>query len=312
MKQFRNAVFTLNNYSIEDEGKLHELKYSYLVYGYEIAPKTGTPHLQGYMEFKTPQRFSTMKKKFPTIHLERRVSTAKKAAEYCKKGGKFVEFGEISQQGKRTDFHAIRDMAEDGCEIKDIAIEYPENYIKYSTGIEKIHDLLANKDELKKEFENIHWHKWQKKVIELSKKKPHDRKIVWIVDKKGGKGKTFLARYLTLEGAAYFQNAKSADIAYAYNGERVVVFDFTRDLETMLNYSILESIKNGIMFSRKYVSKCKIYNKPHVFVMSNWEPDKSKMSADRWCIITLKSGNTKPTSEPSKPSITRKTSEDVF
>lgn len=43
--------FTLNNYSAADIELVHNLDSTYLVYGQETAPTTGTPHLQGYVVF---------------------------------------------------------------------------------------------------------------------------------------------------------------------------------------------------------------------------------------------------------------------
>ena len=45
--------FTINDYSEEDiqEMKMFGTEYcTYIVFGKEIAPSTGTPHLQGYAE----------------------------------------------------------------------------------------------------------------------------------------------------------------------------------------------------------------------------------------------------------------------
>ncbi len=51
-KESRRYIFTLNNYTEEDVKILMEEKvfFSYLLFGKEIAPTTGTPHLQGYFE----------------------------------------------------------------------------------------------------------------------------------------------------------------------------------------------------------------------------------------------------------------------
>jgi len=48
----RDWCFTLNNYKAIDEAILRQLDSKYLIYGYETAPETGTPHLQGYVYFE--------------------------------------------------------------------------------------------------------------------------------------------------------------------------------------------------------------------------------------------------------------------
>jgi len=84
-----------------------------------------------------------------------------------------------------------------------------------------------------------------------------------------------------------FENGKSADIKHSYQGQEIVVFDFCRAMQNHVNYEVIESIKNGIMFSPKYESKMKIYKKPLVIVFANFEPDESKLSKDRWKIIRI-------------------------
>lgn len=62
-------TFTLNNYSDKDIKNIKEVKGNYL-FQEEVAPSTGTPHLQGFLEYKNPVRFSTVKKLIPKGHIE--------------------------------------------------------------------------------------------------------------------------------------------------------------------------------------------------------------------------------------------------
>lgn len=85
-------VFTKNNYTQEDKiNLLSEKKFSYVIIGEEIAPSTGTPHLQGYAEFETVYKFGPIAKKYGMfVQLAR---TQKEAIDYCKKEGNFEERG---------------------------------------------------------------------------------------------------------------------------------------------------------------------------------------------------------------------------
>jgi len=76
--------FTLNNYTDSCEVKLEELDVTYLVYGYERAPVTGTAHLQGFIIFKKNMRISALKKIHPTAHWEIARGSNQQAADYCK------------------------------------------------------------------------------------------------------------------------------------------------------------------------------------------------------------------------------------
>jgi len=88
--------FTINNY-VDDAKELEQLvdKAVYLVYGREIAPETGTPHLQGYVVLHKKLMLTAMKKLHATAHWEIAMGTHKQASDYCKKDKDFVEHGEL-------------------------------------------------------------------------------------------------------------------------------------------------------------------------------------------------------------------------
>lgn len=97
-----------------------------------------------------------------------------------------------------------------------------------------------------------------------------------------------MSKYMrAIHGAAIYPNCKTSDLAYSYSGERVVTFDFVRSTQAVLNYAVIESIKNGTLFSPKYESCTKNFDIPHVIVFSNFEPDLEKLSRDRWDIIRM-------------------------
>jgi len=88
----------------------------YICFGKELGPKTGEPHLQGYLESSKPISMKSLKALFgcETIHLEPRRGTQQQAIDYCKKDGDFHEIGIKKQQGKRNDLCAVRKLAQDG------------------------------------------------------------------------------------------------------------------------------------------------------------------------------------------------------
>lgn len=139
--RLRNICFTINNWSPEDHDSLLKLSYKYIVIGEEVG-ESGTPHLQGYIEFKNPINFNTLKKKLPRAHMEKRCGTAKQASDYCKKDGTFYEDGEISNQGKRSDIDKVVELIEDGNSLKDIATLEPKSYIKFNKGIIALKNAL--------------------------------------------------------------------------------------------------------------------------------------------------------------------------
>lgn len=93
----KSYCFTLNN-PVSDP-VYDDTVMNYLCFGREVAPITGTPHLQGYVTFKKPQRIS---KKWQSIlgHMIPAIGTKQQNIDYCKKDSDFVEFGESSTGGE--------------------------------------------------------------------------------------------------------------------------------------------------------------------------------------------------------------------
>ena len=87
--------FTINNWTPEDEECLALLTgHKYIVFGRETG-EDGTPHLQGFVQFKSQRTLSSMSKALPRAHLEVTKGRPDQAAEYCKKDGDFYEEGEV-------------------------------------------------------------------------------------------------------------------------------------------------------------------------------------------------------------------------
>lgn len=116
---------------------------TYYIYGAEICPTTGRAHDQYYVEFSSPKRYSTLIKKFPQLDLEERYkkSTAKAAAEYCRKDGKVTEGGTISKQGERTDLQALCLEVRLGRTLDDVLIENPMAIHQYGRVLQKCEDM---------------------------------------------------------------------------------------------------------------------------------------------------------------------------
>lgn len=93
MARGRNWNGTINNYTEEDITSLRDANAKYVIFGKEIAPTTGTPHLQVFIAFKNAVRPSTLKKLNPRAHWKPVAVRPWDAAAYCKKDGDFEEWG---------------------------------------------------------------------------------------------------------------------------------------------------------------------------------------------------------------------------
>lgn len=118
----RRLVFTINNYSQEDLERLHALaptleKHCYISYGLEVGEETGTPHIQGYIELRTAQRYAYLQKYFDfrkdgkllKFHVEKAIAPAENNRKYTQKDGSGFEYGEPLKQGSRTDLSEIKE-----------------------------------------------------------------------------------------------------------------------------------------------------------------------------------------------------------
>lgn len=124
----RSWVFTINNYNDDDEQKLLGLgcgideAIRYLCFGREVAPSTGTRHLQGYISFASARSFSSVKSVLgESAHIEVARGNAKQNKEYCSKGGDFTERGDPPNPGKRNDLGEIRQLLQSGAPISEVA-----------------------------------------------------------------------------------------------------------------------------------------------------------------------------------------------
>lgn len=143
--RIRAWVFTVNNYTEENYTEVCNLKYKYLIVGREIGKKNGTPHLQGYIEFKDGKTFSRMKKLIPRAWLGIRKGTPEQASDYCKKDCHFFEDGTISKQGARQDLIELKERIFEGESVCKIAIENPILYHQYGRTLNYLEDLRMRK-----------------------------------------------------------------------------------------------------------------------------------------------------------------------
>lgn len=203
-KQLKHFAFTWNNYHTVDyreiiEKAKVELGISYLVYGYETAPTTGTMHLQGYVQTEKRVYLTKINKCLPKVHITVCNGSSQDNIEYCKKLKNFVEDGVARTEARRVkkckdDWEALVKLAESG-KIEEIRTDYPREFLVYYKTFKQI-----AQDNLKPE--------------------PQQRYCYWIHGAPGtGKSRAVHSRF----PHAYWKNAnKWWD---GYKGEDTVVLD---------------------------------------------------------------------------------------
>ena len=90
-KQARNVCWTyFCDYSEDKEQEILDAfeewpVCTYCVFQWERCPETGRTHVQGYSEFRSGVRWSTIQRRLPGAHCESRRGSAEEAKAYCTK-----------------------------------------------------------------------------------------------------------------------------------------------------------------------------------------------------------------------------------
>jgi len=292
----RRWCFTINNWNDEHIQRLLELQYVFLIYGRELAPTTGTPHLQGYVVLSDPGRLSTLRTFVGGGHWSITRSDSREAAAYCRKDGDFDQHGaEPPGRGKRKDIDRIIEwldefIADNGRAPtqREIAVHQPIAMLRYRN-FHELAQLRAPPITLVTDGEP---NEWQSELIQYLDDEADPRKIRFYIDEDGGKGKTWFQDYCFSEWPDRTQLlsvGKIADLACAIESDKdIFLFNIGRDCMQYLQYPILESLKDRKIFSPKYQSRMKLLDKrPHVIVFCNEQPDLTKLTGDRYELINM-------------------------
>lgn len=150
MARARGWCFTLTR---DDESSdiIERLKLStakWFVIGREIGEKTGYIHWQGAIYWSSVKSLAQAKREFADDRTNLRImrGTYEQNVTYCSKQDKdFVQWGIMPQQGARKDLERILERIEEHVPTKEIALEFPGQFIRYHNGITKLQDLFTEK-----------------------------------------------------------------------------------------------------------------------------------------------------------------------
>lgn len=139
---------------------------------------------------------------------------------------------------------------------------------------------------------------WQRQIVEMCKVYADDRTVNWFWEPDGKVGKSAIARFIldNVGQCLYVDGGRKEDIAQYVATSKIsewdnpiMIFNIPRS-KTLVSYSAIEALKDGVMFSQKYESGMIRFNSPHIIIFANFEPDEkemSKISADRWKITKI-------------------------
>lgn len=305
VKETKRYCFTFNNYT--DQG-IETLKTTvqelctYLYWTHEVAPTTGTPHLQGYLELKKKTRASVLGKIFKDLEAEKKPrfcaakGSAKQNEDYIEKpdlnivGDKqFYKYGQPAETapGKRTDLQAFQEVVKSGVlDRKRLREDFPEVCAKYPRFVDS---YIRDQIQVPKEPDHP-FRPWQQELAERLNQPADNRTVNFIVDHLGNQGKSWFAKkWLESHPNAFLMRpGKHADMAYILPDKLDVLFlDCTRKQLDYVPYTLLEELKDGYVMSTKYETMVKRYQPMHIVVLMNEQPDMAALSQDRYKVVHL-------------------------
>nr|WAE42192.1 MAG: replication associated protein [Cressdnaviricota sp.] len=266
----------------------------------EICPNTQRRHVQGYVQFAAKKRISTIKKYgniWQNAHLEVARGTVQENRIYCSKPesgviGTFEEIGILSQQGGEKEFDSARNDLTGGASSEYIRQSYPGTWIRHTRAIK---EFIEDRDRIKPDswgtlITTEELKTWQKRILLNIVQTPNPRTVNWIYDPIGGAGKsTFIKYVIQMYGEDHVQAIMSTKmerviaVLKAKPQTRCVFIDIPRSYPMdKFNYQILEVLKDQIGFNTMYNPGQVFTGRIHLYVMSNSEPDRSKLTNDRW------------------------------
>ena len=227
MERFNNFVFTLNNYSEVDIDQLLNYKCKYIVFAKEVAPTTGTPHLQGYCELSKRTRFGTLIQDLPRgMHIEPRRGTQAEAIAYIKtprdkpipSQENLYEVGEPKTQGTDVGPSALETARE------LLRVQNPIDPSIHNIGVIKAYERLQKYWPISRDRDNT----------KLSR--------IWIYGP-GGSGKTHRAYLYTRSYRTYKCDLFNKGWFDGYdNHEAVILDDFNPKPDDKETFKLLLSI----------------------------------------------------------------------
>lgn len=304
--QFKSRawIFTLNNYTPKQVLLIKALECKYLVFGFEKAPTTGTPHLQGFVYWNSPKtKRATIKLLCEaTVRCKSKSATFIQASNYCKGDytttrGKYKPLNDYFEKGelpkdqedkKRSAAERYEEAYEQVCNnqfITDpiIRVQNWKSMVEYHKYITALHQPV--------ETTIVQLRPWQQAIVDIVNAPVNNRTVHWIYDSVGNTGKSELCNYLELHFKAHIvMGGKFSDLAFEFPitpAPEIVVLDLTRTAVEHTPYTYIEQVKNGRLSSPKYQSVTKRFKSPHLFVFSNQIPDYTKLSQDRWNFIDI-------------------------
>lgn len=137
---------------------------------------------------------------------------------------------------------------------------------------------------------------WQEAVKAKILAPPDGRSITWVWEPNGNIGKSAFAKHMIVRyNCTYIDQGKKADIInHIFNTDMDkcggIIIDIPRNTGNKISYSAVESLLNGMIFNSKYETGSKLFNPVNICVFSNFPPERTMLSGDRWKVFEIRDG----------------------
>lgn len=220
----------------------------------EIGGKDGTYHTHIYVVFRNPVRFSTLKRRFPTAHIEKAYSTHENNINYVQKSGKWKN----TEKGATTVSNTLEEYGTrpiDGTGTNALLVELyaliKDGYSNYEI-LEQNSDLIIFFDKIDRIRLTLNMEKYKTCWRTLD--------VCYIYGKTGaGKSRS------VMEEHGYENVFRVTDYVHpwdTYEGQDVVVFEefsSSIQIQKMLNYLDGYPLKLEARYSDKSACYTKVY-----------------------------------------------------
>lgn len=251
----RTWVLTLNNYNRDEYEHLKDWvgTRGVFVFGKETG-ENGTPHIQGYMKFRSAMRFETLKKEFPRAHVEIARGSVANNYRYCTKDGQF-----------ETNLPQPPDDDEPNT--------YPDPFETYGITPYPWQNTVVGLVRTEPDPRKIHWF-WEE-YGNVGKSIMAEHLLNTYPGTMICSGKTADAANILFP---QYEELKKKRIPHF-----MVIFDLFREQTSgECAYGLMEMIKNRLVIGTKYKGGIMRFKKPvHVIVFANFKPLQRGLSTDR-------------------------------
>ena len=121
------------------------------------------------------------------------------------------------------------------------------------------------------------------------------RSIIIVFDKQGNSQKSIFLEYMEFEELAFecppFRNMEDMmQFCYSFDAQKTYFIDMPRGMkkDKLADfYSGIETLKNGVLWDKRYEGKKRRIARPNIVVYTNSLPVFELMSADRWKVLVM-------------------------